>query len=180
MFSLLSLMDVDRISQLLNDRDILRNLKSLNYPYERQDAVTFVNQVRRQKESLPAMDGLKAAGKAVWALRIERQLVGVLGFRPGVGAEHGDFTLGYWLGREYWGRGLATQAVSQACRWAFDSAGARRISAHVFSWNPASARVLEKTGFQREGTKRRAIVRFGEVADLWNYGLLAADFASRD
>ena len=58
MFSLLSLMDVDRISQLLNDRDILRNLKSLNYPYERQDAVTFVNQVRRQKESLPAMDGL--------------------------------------------------------------------------------------------------------------------------
>ena len=178
MFSLLSLQDVDRITHLLDDRDILRNLKSLTDPYPREAAVTFVNQVRRQKEGLPAMTGVRVAGKSTWALRVERQLAGVLGFRIGSGAEQGDFTLGYWLGRDYWGQGLATRAVHQACRWAFELAGARRVSAHVFSWNPASARVLHKNGFQREGCKRRGITRFGEVADLWNYGLLPEDFVS--
>lgn len=175
MFRLLSFQDVDRLAELLQDRELIRNLKSVPYPYSREAAVLFVRQVRGQQADLPPLGGLKVRGKTCWALQCQGQLAGVIGVTLGNGAEQGDFTVGYWLGRAYWGRGLATLAVREVCRWAFEVAGARRITANVFSWNPASARVLEKNGFVKEGCKRQAIIRFGEVADLWIYGLLPSD-----
>ena len=50
-----------------------------------------------------------------------------------------------------------------------------RLQAGVFAWNPASARVLEKNGFQREGTRRKAIFKDGELIDEWIYSLLRTD-----
>lgn len=175
MFRLLSFQDVDCIARLLDDRELVRNLKSVPFPYTRDCAVGFVRSVRAQKDDVPPFAGLKVGGKTCWGLHVDHQLAGVIGITLGKGAEQGDLTLGYWLGRPYWGKGLATRAVGAVSKWAFAVAGARRITANVFSWNPASGRVLEKNGFVREGCKRRAIVRFGEVTDLWIYGLLADD-----
>ena len=172
MFRLLAWTDIDRLQKLLDDEEMARNLKRVPFPYSHEAAAEFVRMVGDQKLDLPPMTGLRVAGKSVWAIYCEGVLAGVLGLTPGAGAEQGDLTLGYWLGKDYWGRGLATQAVSSACRWAFEEAGARRVSASVFAWNPASVRVLEKNGFQYEGCRRRAIVRLGQECDLLNYGLL--------
>lgn len=176
-FSLLQDGDVDLLTEMLSEREILRNLKSLTYPYARETAVAFVREIQAQKIlGLAALEGTNESGKSCWGLTYQGRLVGTLGFRIGQGVEEGDFTLGYWLGKDYWGQGIATQAVERACRWALGPARARRISAHVFAWNPASSRVLEKNGFQLEGCKRKAVVRFGEVTDLLTYGLLPEDF----
>jgi RimJ/RimL family protein N-acetyltransferase len=65
--------------------------------------------------------------------------------------EHsGERNVGYWLGKEYWGRGIATEAVSQLLR----QVKARPLCAHVAKHNVASIRVLQKCGFAISGDAR--------------------------
>jgi RimJ/RimL family protein N-acetyltransferase len=59
--------------------------------------------------------------------------------------------LGYWLGRQYWGQGYMTEAISALIAFAFESHPQDRLGAGVFTDNPASRRVLEKCGLRRVG-----------------------------
>lgn len=58
---------------------------------------------------------------------------------------------GYWLGRPYWGRGYATEALGALVGFAFAQYRAEVVGAGVFADNPGSRRVLEKLGFRRVG-----------------------------
>lgn len=81
--------------------------------------------------------------------------------------------VGYWIGRAWWGRGFATEAVRRIAEYAFDTFDfLTRLEAHVFVSNPASARVLEKAGFEREARLRRAVVKEGVVQDDLVYARL--------
>ncbi len=75
-----------------------------------------------------------------------------------------------------WGCGYATEAVGALLHWAFDALDLNRVQAEVDTRNVASARVLEKLGFVREGTLREDCVVNGEVSDSWVYGLLRRDW----
>jgi ribosomal-protein-alanine N-acetyltransferase len=83
-----------------------------------------------------------------------------------------DAEMGYILLDEYKGQGIMTQAVAMACAEAFGKLDILRITAEVFSPNTASCRVLEKNGFQLEGTLRRAVCKDGNVHDMCIYGKL--------
>lgn len=78
---------------------------------------------------------------------------------------HRSAELGYWLGEAYCGQGLATEAVGGIVEWAFDNFDIARIYAGVLAWNPASARVLEKAGFQLEARLRQAVTKEGVTMD---------------
>ena len=80
--------------------------------------------------------------------------------------------IGYWLGEPHWGKGLATQAVKTISRWGLENWDILRIQAGVFSGNPASERVLEKAGYHREATHRRAVFKDGKILDETCYVLL--------
>ena len=67
--------------------------------------------------------------------------------------------LGYWLGRPYWGKGLATEAVRGAMTWAQGDWGRRLILAGHFADNEASGRVLSKCGFLYTGEVQRRFSR---------------------
>lgn len=73
--------------------------------------------------------------------------------------------IGYWLGLDYWGHGIATQAVRALSDWAFATFDLCRLWAGVFEPNRASARVLEKAGFVFEGRHRQAIFKQGRILD---------------
>lgn len=74
--------------------------------------------------------------------------------------------IGYWLGRAWWGRGFATEAVRRITAYGFETFDfLTRIEGHVFASNRASARVLEKAGYAREARLRRAVVKEGVVQD---------------
>ena len=62
--------------------------------------------------------------------------------------------IGYWLAEPFWGRGIATDAVRAIVDYAFASFGLIGVEAHVFEWNLASCRVLEKVGFVQESGRR--------------------------
>jgi len=80
---------------------------------------------------------------------------------------------GYWMGEPYWGRGIATAAVSAVAPYALRHFHLARLQSPVFDWNPASMRVLEKCDFQREGVLRRSIVKDGELVDQVLYARLS-------
>ena len=72
-------------------------------------------------------------------------------------------TVGYYVDRRWQGRGYATQAVRLVLAFAFREAGLHRVQAGVVPHNPASARVLEKAGFRREGHAPRYL----EIDGAW-------------
>lgn len=83
--------------------------------------------------------------------------------------------VGYWIAEAHWGQGLATEAVKLLVPFVFDQYHPERVQAHVMGPNQASGRVLEKAGFQYEGTLRRAVYRRGNYWDIRMYSILAGE-----
>jgi ribosomal-protein-alanine N-acetyltransferase len=84
--------------------------------------------------------------------------------------------LGYCYTKAAWGHGYATEAARALLRWGFDTLDLNRVQAETDTRNVASARVLEKLGFVREGTLREDCVVNGDVSDSWVYGLLRREW----
>lgn len=80
--------------------------------------------------------------------------------------------LGYYIAEEYWGKGIMTEAVKQVCDYVFQKSDIIRIYGEPFAYNTASLRVLEKAGFQYEGTLRNNAVKNGKVLDMKMYAIL--------
>lgn len=111
-----------------------------------------------------------------FAIEAGGAFAGAIGILPRSGEHHGSAIFGYWLGRRFWGRGIATDAARTLARHALGSRGMRRLEASVFVPNVASARVLEKAGFSLEGRMRASYVeRDGTVCDALLYARLATD-----
>lgn len=90
---------------------------------------------------------------------------------------HRSASLGYCYSDAAWGHGYATEAARALLRWAFDTLDLNRVQAETDTRNAASARVLEKLGFVREGTLREDCVVDGEVSDSWVFGLLRREWS---
>jgi ribosomal-protein-alanine N-acetyltransferase len=91
-------------------------------------------------------------------------------------ADYRSASLGYCFGEPSWGHGYATEAARAVLQWAFDTLDLNRVQAETDTRNVASARVLEKLGFVREGTLREDCVVDGDVSDSWVYGLLRREW----
>jgi RimJ/RimL family protein N-acetyltransferase len=85
-------------------------------------------------------------------------------------------SMGYCLDDAAWGQGYATEGAGAVLRWAFDTLDLNRVQAETDTRNVASARVLEKLGFVREGTLREDCVVNGDVSDSWVFGLLRREW----
>jgi RimJ/RimL family protein N-acetyltransferase len=105
------------------------------------------------------------------------QFYGGIGLMPRKDVESHVIEIGYWVGQSAWGRGIATAAVKEMCRWAFrEFEGLGRLEGVVFGGNEGSRRVLEKSGFTLEGTRRKAVRKHGVEKDLLVFGLLREDW----
>lgn len=108
------------------------------HPYPEDGAVRFI-------EDVVLLD--RAAGKEyAFVIVVGGDVVGHISVKN-VDRARGEGEIGYWIGRPYWGRGYASEAVRLMVAFAFDELGLRRLYAHVLAHNPASGRVLEKAGF---------------------------------
>jgi ribosomal-protein-alanine N-acetyltransferase len=84
-------------------------------------------------------------------------------------------TLGYWIGAQYARQGYMTAAVRAVVPFVFDSLELHRLEAACLPSNTASIRLLEKTGFVREGLARRYLRINGVWQDHLLYGQLDSD-----
>ena len=157
----LSLADVDSITKYANNRNVWRNLRDLfPHPYHRDDALKFISTIAAQEP------------ESAFAIANNTEAIGVIGFQLLADVLRRSAEIGYWLGEPFWGRGIATQALVVVCARAFEQHDIVRLTAPVFAWNPASARVLEKAGFAREGVLRNAVYKDGQITDMLVYAKL--------
>jgi ribosomal-protein-alanine N-acetyltransferase len=157
--------DRDALRNCLNDRDIYDRTLRIPFPYTDADADEWLALVARitTQQGRPVHFAIRTADDA---------LIGGCGFDGfQLGKSH-RAEVGYWLAKPYWGRGIMTAVVERLCRYAFEEFGLVKITAHVFSHNPASARVLAKCGFQEEGYLRKHFLKDGQFLDARLFGLL--------
>ena len=89
--------------------------------------------------------------------------------------------IGYDIGREWWNRGIVTEAFSAVIPYLFDEIGFKQIRAAHAAKNPASGRVMEKCGLQYEGTLRRFFrATSGELLDICYRSILKEEYLSRE
>jgi RimJ/RimL family protein N-acetyltransferase len=129
------------------------------HPYTEDDARHWIAACREQE---PPRD---------LAIEVEGQVAGSCGIQLGQGVSAYTGNIGYWLGERHWNRGIATALVRGLLIYIWETFDVQRLEAEVFAWNPASARVLEKNGFELEGTRRNAIFKDGQVIDERMYVL---------
>ena len=160
--------DKDALIERLNERDIYDRTLRIPFPYTDADADAFLARVAKATEQ---------AGQPVhFAIRTgDDALIGGCGLNDfEIGKCH-RAEVGYWLGMPFWGRGIMTAVVKRACRHAFEEFGLVKITAHVSLNNPASARVLEKCGFQQEGLLRKQFIKDGKLVDARLFALFKED-----
>jgi ribosomal-protein-alanine N-acetyltransferase len=107
-----------------------------------------------------------------FAIVVQDQAVGGVGFAIQEDVFRRSAEIGYWLGEEFWGRGIATEAVRAVTEHAFAHHDLCRIYAGVFEWNPVSMRVLEKAGYAYEGRMRRSVTKAGSIIDQMVYAIV--------
>jgi RimJ/RimL family protein N-acetyltransferase len=150
--------DAESLARHANDLEVWRNLRdAFPHPYTLADAESYI--ALASARPVPTSLAIDVGGSAV----------GGIALRPGTDIERIAAELGYWLGRPYWGRGIVTDAVRLMTAHAFDTLGLVRVFAVPFAHNAASARVLEKAGYAREGIMRRSAVKEGVVLDQYLY-----------
>lgn len=152
--------DKDRLAETLNNKHILDNLRDgLPYPYTAKDAQEFI----------AAMLAADKTQTIAFAIAAQDGVIGSISVSRCANVHYRTGELGYYLGEAYWGKGFATSAVRQICAYVFEHTDILRIFAEPFAYNAASCRVLEKAGFQLEGTMRCNAVKNGKVLDMKLY-----------
>lgn len=154
--------DLDRLVRLGDNRKIWRNLRDrFPSPYTKAAGEAWI--AKNQSEE----------PHTSFVIAVDDELVGSLGIIPGTDIYARSAEIGYWLGEEYWGRGLAAEALAGFAPWCFAHFNLIRLWAAVFVGNPGSARVLEKAGFVREAHLRHAAFKEGMPQDEWLYARVA-------
>jgi ribosomal-protein-alanine N-acetyltransferase len=150
--------DAASLARHANDREIWRNLRdAFPSPYTLRHASTFIADSRRMRP------------EQRFAIAVEGQAIGSIGFAPHLDVERVSAEIGYWVGRAFWGRGIATEALVAVTRYAIGEFALTRVYAVPFDFNLASCRVLEKAGYVREGRMRRSAIKEGRVIDQFLY-----------
>jgi RimJ/RimL family protein N-acetyltransferase len=107
----------------------------------------------------------------IFAISVSGNAIGGIGLHPQADIMCKNMELGYWLGENYWGKGIATSAIKQMAKYAFQNFDIERVFARPFGNNPASARVLQKAGFTLEATFKNTIFKHGEYLDELIYAI---------
>jgi len=91
-------------------------------------------------------------------------------------SEHQRAEIGYWIGKQYWGKGFCSEAAREVVRYGFEQRGLNRVHAHYLGNNPASGRVMEKIGMKCEGRLRHHMIKWGEPQDMIVYAILKSEY----
>jgi [ribosomal protein S5]-alanine N-acetyltransferase len=150
--------DVESLAKHANNRRVSINLRDrFPYPYRIEDARNFIERAindRREKSHCIEIDGFAVGG---------------IGITIGEDVYRLSAEMGYWLAEEFWGQGIMSEVVSAFVNYCFEKFSLKRIYATTYSNNVASARVLEKAGFLREGLLRKNVIKDGQILDSLLY-----------
>ncbi|MXZ91045.1 MAG: GNAT family N-acetyltransferase [Chloroflexi bacterium] len=153
--------DAPALAKYANNRNVSRNLWDKHpYPYRLADAAEWIQYAMQQEP------------ETIFAIASATEVIGCIGMLPQSDVARLSAEVGYWLGEPFWGQGITTSALQALTEYAFTQLGMVRLFASVMEWNPASARVLEKAGYQYEGRLRKSAIKDGQIIDQWLYAMV--------
>ena len=160
------LSDARDLATALSNKKIQDNLRDgLPYPYTEQDGKKFISAMLAANEN----------DTFAFAITVNGKVIGSIGAFRQTNIHNKTAELGYYIAEEYWGKGIMTEAVKQLCDYVFSHTDIIRIYAEPFAYNIGSCRVLEKAGFQYEGTLRSNALKNGIVLDMKMYSKLKTE-----
>ena len=155
------LSDAASLAENANNIDIWNNVRDyFPHPYSEDDGKQFIESVLSKPK--PAVD---------LAIVVDGKAVGGIGIVLQTDVERISAEMGYWLGVNYWNKGIMTEAVKQMVTYAFTHFPLRKIFAPVFDFNIASQKVLQKAGFEREAILKQAAIKNDKIIDMHYYSI---------
>lgn len=153
------LSDAESLAKHANNRNVSINLRDrFPYPYTIEDAKSFLERVTTSE-----------GPERIFCIDVNGSLVGTIGLHRGEDVHRLTAEMGYWLGEEFWGKGIMSEAVPAFVDHCFKKFSLTRMFASTYVTNTASARVLEKAGFVLEGRLRKNVIKEGQILDSLLY-----------
>jgi ribosomal-protein-alanine N-acetyltransferase len=153
--------DEESLVHNANNQNVWVNLRDVfPHPYTLADAR---NWIQKASAEAPVRN---------FAIVVEGKAVGGIGLIPRQDVYRRSAEIGFWLGEEFWGRGIMTEALHAVTEYAFANFDLCRIYACVFEWNPASMRVFEKAGYNLEARLKKAVTKEGKTLDAFLYAIV--------
>ncbi len=146
--------DAQELALVANNRDIWNNVRDrFPSPYTVMDALQWISHVNEQQ---PMVN---------FAIVYNGAIAGSIGCVPQEDVARKTVEIGYFLGVNYHGKGIASEAIILLLDFIRTKMDVVRIYARVFENNKASMKVLQKTGFYLESIQRKAVVKNNQVMD---------------
>ncbi len=123
--------------------EIAKYLYGVPYPYKFDDALNFI---KSSYKNFSLHNGITFGIEYKNTLESNLSLAGTIGIKE-IDYVNKKANIGYWMGKQYQGKGIATECIKLAINYAFDILELEEISAYVFTDNNPSIRVLEKNRF---------------------------------
>ncbi len=163
----IKLEDAPILKENANEKDIHIGVPIIPYPYKIEDAMAFIElatqkYISREEFSL----GVHLQSK---------ELIGMCSLHD-IDSINKRAEIGYWIGKKYWGKGHAKDAIRLILGFGFGSLDLNKVYAKVLSHNERSSRLLSSLGFTKEGTSREEFLADGEYEDAFLFGLLKKEY----
>jgi RimJ/RimL family protein N-acetyltransferase len=155
--------DAPDLVGIINNKKLLDNLRDeIPFPYTEKDAKEFISTTLSAKKD----------SQYTFAITYDDKVIGCISVFRKDNVHRLTAELGYYIAEPYWNKGIMTKAVKQICTYIFENTDIIRIFAEPYAFNQASHRVLEKAGFQLEGTMRQNAIKNGHPVDMKLYAIL--------
>ena len=155
--------DANALPSIANCREVSDNLRDgFPFPYTVKDA----------GEWLSATKKFRRRPTQYFAIDYHGKLVGSIGFVLKENIYRKNAEMGYFIGKQYWGMGIATIAIGMIVDYIFSNFDIERIYAEPYAYNSASRRVLEKNGFTCEAVLKKYVIKNNILQDSCIYSRL--------
>lgn len=156
--------DLHELVRLANNAHIARFMADVfPHPYNEQHGKTFIELANGKQ---PA---------SVFAIIVDNKPVGSVGLHAQADIMRKNYEIGYWLGEEHWGKGIAVEAIRQIVEYGFGALDCTRIFARIFGNNLASQKAIAKAGFRLEARFEQTIFKNDAFVDELIYAIRKAD-----
>ena len=157
--------DAHDIAEYANNKKIWINLRdAFPFPYTLENAKSYIEMTCAQKP------------QSFFGIEVNSKIVGMIAVLQGKDVYSISGEIGYWLGEEYWNKGVMTAAVKAMVDYGFQELGLERIHSGVFEYNTTSMKVLEKAGFIKETIFKNAVKKDGLIVNEHRYAILKEDY----
>ena len=156
------LSDAVSLAENANNINIWNNMRdALPHPYSEEDGKQFIEMALSMPKPATYL-----------TIAVEGKAVGSIGITLHSDIERISAEMGYFIGENYWNRGIMTEAVKQMVAYAFTHfPHLHKIYATPFDFNIASQKVLQKAGFEREAILKQAAIKNNKIIDLHYYSI---------